>query len=108
MGWNTSPLSASGETNRFASSESNSATQGRARQATTESMSTCRLADMAVSRDDVNAFWDRQDWSLSFPKEGSLSNCVYCFLKGMANLRSVHDQMEKEKQTEVSGIRLVA
>ena len=60
------------------------------------------LADMAVSRDDANAFWDRQDWGLSFPKEGSLSNCVYCFLKGMANLRSVHDRMEKEKRTEVS------
>ena len=61
------------------------------------------LADMAVARDDVNTFWNRQDWGLSFPKEGSLSNCVYCFLKGMANLRSVHDRMEKEKRTEVSG-----
>ena len=61
------------------------------------------LADMAVARDDVNTFWDRQDWDLSFPKEGSLSNCVYCFLKGMANLRSVHDRMEKGKRTEAPG-----
>ena len=61
------------------------------------------LADMAVARDDVNAFWDRQDWGLSLPQEGSLSNCVYCFLKGIANLRSVHDRMEQEKLTEASG-----
>ena len=54
------------------------------------------LADMAVARNDVNTFWDRQAWDLSLPKEGSLSNCVYCFLKGAANLRSVYHQMEKE------------
>ena len=61
------------------------------------------LADMAVTRDDINAFWDRQNWGLSLPKEGSLSNCVYCFLKGGANLRSVHHQMEKEKQHDFLG-----
>ena len=56
------------------------------------------LADMAVARNDVNAFWDRQAWDLSLPKEGNLSNCVYCFLKGAANLRSVYNKMEKEKR----------
>ncbi len=61
------------------------------------------LADMSVTRDDVNAFWDRQTWDLSLPKEGSLSNCVYCFLKGSANLHSIHSQMEKEKQAEIPG-----
>lgn len=58
------------------------------------------LADMSVARNDVNAFWDQQNWGLSLPKEGSLSNCVYCFLKGAANLRSVHSQMEEEKQID--------
>ena len=61
------------------------------------------LTDMEVGRNDVNTFWDQQDWDLSLPGEGSLSNCVYCFLKGMANLRSVHERMENEKQMEVSG-----
>ena len=61
------------------------------------------LADMAVSRRDVNAFWDRQNWDLSLPKEGSLSNCVYCFLKGAANLRRVHGLMEKERHRESPG-----
>lgn len=51
------------------------------------------LADLAVSRDDVNAFWDLQGWDLSLPKDVSLSNCVYCFLKGAANLRGVHRRM---------------
>ena len=59
------------------------------------------LSDMAVARDDVNTFWERQKWDLSLPKEGGLSNCVYCFLKGVANLRRVHRWMEKEKQRDV-------
>ena len=32
------------------------------------------LADMTVARDDVNTFWNRQDWDSLIPKEGSLSN----------------------------------
>lgn len=52
------------------------------------------LADMAVAREDVNKFWEMQDWNLSLPSEGSLSNCVYCFLKGMSNLHDVHDRMQ--------------
>ncbi len=59
------------------------------------------LATMAVSRDDVNAFWNLQDWNLSLPSEGSLSNCVYCFLKGVSNLQSVHAQMGQKKHTEI-------
>ena len=58
------------------------------------------LADMAVSRGDVDDFWERQSWDLSLPREGGLSNCVYCFLKGTSNLRRVHEHMEKEKLTE--------
>ena len=61
------------------------------------------LADMAVARDDVNAFWEQQVWDLSLPKAGSLSNCVYCFLKGTANLRAVHNHMEEQKQYEAPG-----
>ena len=56
------------------------------------------LADMAVARDDVNAFWEQQDWDLSLPSEGSLSNCVYCFLKGTANLRDVHERMHAAEE----------
>ena len=48
------------------------------------------LDGMRVSKDDVNDFWSRQNWGLDLPEEGYLSNCVYCFLKGSANLKQVH------------------
>jgi len=54
------------------------------------------LADMGVTRDDVNDFWNRQTWDLSLPKDASLSNCVYCFLKGAVNLTDIHTRMTKE------------
>jgi len=61
------------------------------------------LFDMKLTREDVNAFWDRQQWDLALPQEGSLSNCVFCFLKGAANLRTVRNHMEEEKHASVPG-----
>ena len=61
------------------------------------------LSEMKITRNDVNAFWDQQIWDLSLPKEGSLSNCVYCFLKGASNLKRVREGMEKEKYREMPG-----
>ncbi|MYD24431.1 MAG: hypothetical protein F4X08_01260 [Gemmatimonadetes bacterium] len=61
------------------------------------------LADMNVTREDVNDFWEWQDWDLSLPKEGSLSNCVYCFLKGVGNLKSVHEQMTETLNDNFDG-----
>ena len=52
------------------------------------------LDSIRVSKDDVTDFWSRQNWSLDLPEEGYLSNCVYCFLKGTANLKQVHQAME--------------
>ncbi|MYA09810.1 MAG: hypothetical protein F4060_02400 [Holophagales bacterium] len=66
------------------------------------------LADLAISRSDVNAFWDQQEWDLALPSEGSLSNCVYCFLKGAANLEYVHQRMEAEKHREIPGFGSLA
>jgi len=65
------------------------------------------LADMAMARDDVNAFWDRQDWDLALPKDISLSNCVYCFLKGMANLRDIH-RAQQENGARAPGFGAIA
>ena len=61
------------------------------------------LNDMAVTRKDVNAFWERQDWDLALPKDTSVSNCVYCFLKGAANLDAIHARMEEAAKTEAPG-----
>ena len=60
------------------------------------------LGGMAVTREDVNAFWDNQAWDLSLPNDASMSNCVYCFLKGAANLDAVHARMESEKAVDVA------
>ena len=61
------------------------------------------LTDMAVTREDVNAFWERQEWNLELPANTSLTNCVYCFLKGTANLEAIRQQMESESQTTAPG-----
>ena len=53
------------------------------------------LASIGVTKKDVNAFWSQQTWGLELPSDISLSNCVYCFLKGASGLRTVHKQMEK-------------
>ena len=57
------------------------------------------LADMVVTRSDVNDFWEKQEWDLSLPQDTSLSNCVYCFLKGALNLRDIHARMEQQNET---------
>ena len=61
------------------------------------------LSDMAVTRDDVNTFWDRQDWDLALPETAGLSNCVFCFLKGLASLQRTRDRMARAAATEVPG-----
>ena len=55
------------------------------------------LAKMHIGKEDVNAFWSQQAWDLDLPQDGSLSNCVYCFLKGVGNLKQVHSAMEEQK-----------
>ena len=55
------------------------------------------LADMNVSKEDVNMFWDRQGWDLVLPRENNLSNCVFCFLKGVSKLRNIHREMNQAK-----------
>ena len=61
------------------------------------------FSDMCVTKDDVNDFWEQQGWGLKLPRNGALSNCVYCFLKGVANLEQVHKEMEHRKKTKVRG-----
>lgn len=55
------------------------------------------LVAMSVAATDVNEFWARQHWDLALPPDSGLSNCVYCFLKGGANLRKVHREMGAAK-----------
>ena len=58
---------------------------------------------MHIGRQDVNDFWTQQRWTLNLAPNGALSNCVYCFLKGVGHLKGVHDAMEKRKKRRVRG-----
>ena len=51
------------------------------------------LNDLRISKSDVLNFWGNQNWDLGLDDNTNLSNCVYCFLKGSAALRRVHDHM---------------
>ena len=61
------------------------------------------LATMHISKDDVNNFWRKQSWGLRLSQDNALSNCVYCFLKGVNNLSQVHKTMEAQKSTTIAG-----
>ena len=63
------------------------------------------LQDMAVTRKDVNDFWDRQVWNSSLPQDTSPSNCVYCFLKGALNLQQVQCPDGKSQARRGRGLR---
>ena len=61
------------------------------------------LATLNITKDNVNAFWQQQNWDLNLPQDGALSNCVYCFLKGVNSLSQVHAAMEAQKADDVPG-----
>ena len=60
------------------------------------------LSDMHVTEEDVEAFWKKQTWGLALNTEDGLSNCTYCFLKGVRGLRNVRAAMShtRDKQLE--------
>ncbi len=66
------------------------------------------LHDMAVSRRDIDEFWESQSWNLELPKDTRLSNCVYCFLKGAANLGAIHASEKTGPDAEVEGFGKLA
>ena len=61
------------------------------------------LHEMEVNKADVNAFWERQSWNLQEFASGSVSNCVFCFLKGSSNLRAVYTDLSNLETNEEHG-----
>ncbi len=73
------------------------------------------LADLGVTAHQVNEYWDRQPWTLDLPtslpgaspgddpRPVSLSNCVFCFLKGGPNLRGVLEHLRETGGSELQG-----
>ena len=66
------------------------------------------LTKMNIERKHVASFWSQQGWDLSLNPDDPLSNCVYCFLKGVGNLARVYDGMEQHKQTGISDFGSIA
>ena len=66
------------------------------------------LAAMHMGKEDVNAFWDQQNWDLNLPQSGALSNCTYCFLKGVNSLAQVHNTLDAQKADRIEGFGTTA
>ena len=54
-------------------------------------MPLCRLD---ITKQVVADWWREQDFNLALSEDGLLSNCTYCFLKGVGNLVKVKDRLE--------------
>lgn len=59
------------------------------------------FSEMNISKQDVNEFWDNQSFGLNLRDDGALSNCVYCFLKGVGVLQQVRNSMERGKHDNI-------
>jgi len=47
------------------------------------------MVQFDIVQKDVKDYWDNQDWDLGLPYDGSLGNCVYCFMKGGNKLSKI-------------------
>lgn len=47
------------------------------------------MVEYGITQEDVKNFWDEREWDLGLPYDGSLGNCVYCFMKGAPKLSSI-------------------
>ena len=47
------------------------------------------LMEFGYTNDDVIKFWDKMNWKLDLPIDGTLSNCTYCFMKGTDKLITI-------------------
>ncbi len=66
------------------------------------------FADRNVTKPDVGDYWHGRDWDLELPADGSLSNCVFCFLKGVRNLDLVYRRMEMSAMEDSAGFGPIA
>ena len=53
------------------------------------------LVDNDYIEADVIRFWENRPWQLELDKDLPLSNCTFCFLKGVENLRLVEDHFKE-------------
>ena len=48
------------------------------------------LFESEIVASDISRFWNKKEWKLDLDENEPLSNCTFCFLKGVANLKKVH------------------
>ena len=61
------------------------------------------LHDNGYRSSDVSDFWKSASWRLNLDEEKPLSNCTFCFLKGVENLRLVREHFQEQKDFQVVG-----
>ena len=61
------------------------------------------LHDDGYQSSDVNGFWNGISWRLSLEEGKPLSNCTFCFLKGVQNLRLVREHFLKNQDSRLAG-----
>ena len=59
------------------------------------------LSDMRVTDNDVQNFWKKQTWGLKLNKDDNLSNCTYCFLKGIEKLQHIKKTLDVNLDNEL-------
>ncbi len=59
------------------------------------------LFDRGVTREDVEDFWRRRSWNLDLDSEAGLSNCAFCFLKGVGALQNARAALGAEAVEEL-------
>jgi len=57
------------------------------------------LVEFDISQKDIKNYWDMKEWDLGLPYDGSLGNCVYCFMKGGNKLSKI-DTITDDKSPE--------
>lgn len=56
------------------------------------------LNKLRVTKNDVCEYWAQQAWDLTIPDTANLSNCVYCFNKGSAELARISHRIAELDQ----------
>lgn len=57
------------------------------------------LVEFNITQNEIKNYWDNKEWDLGLPYDGSLGNCVYCFMKGGNKLSKI-DTITDEKSPE--------
>ena len=55
------------------------------------------LCDLGVTSEDVITYWNNQSWNLELDPKQPISNCTFCFLKGVENLRLIKSFFDEAK-----------